>query len=341
MTGWPATISTEEELDALLARPSEGLVDFMKDLEGDLLVLGAGGKVGHTLVDVARNAIAAAGTATTITAVDCVPMPVVEAMGVNTITCDLLDTQAVAALPDVENIVFMAGRKFGSSGAEHLTWAINVAVPWTVARRFLRSNIVAFSTGCVYPIVHVEEGGSTEESPPDPIGEYAQSCLGRERMFEYVSREQGLKVLFFRLNYAIELRYGVLFDIGQKVWNDEPVDLTQGHFNVIWQGDACEQALRSLALAASPPRILNVTGPETVSVRETAMRFGELLGKEAHITGEENGMAYLSDASVATSLFGEPRVSPDRVIEWIAHWLKIGGSSLDKPTHFETQDGKY
>jgi nucleoside-diphosphate-sugar epimerase len=255
--------------------------------------------------------------------------------------CDLLDLSAVERLPQVENVIFMAGRKFGSTGSEHMTWAMNVIVPYHVARTFTRSRIVAFSTGCVYPVMHLRTGGATEETPADPVGEYAMSCLGRERMFDYVSRVAGEKVVLARLNYAVELRYGVLFDIGSKVWSGTPVDVTTGYANVIWQGDACAQIIRCLGLASSPPRIVNMTGPETFSVRQVAKRFAQILGKEALFTGEENQMGYLNNALEGSRLFGYPEVPLGRVIEWTAHWIRTGGKSLGKPTHFETQDGKY
>jgi nucleoside-diphosphate-sugar epimerase len=305
------------------------------------MVLGAAGKIGPTLARMAKRAIDAAGAAKTVYAVDLAPLPKLAAEGVETIQCDLLDPEAVAALPRAANVVYMAGRKFGSTGAEHLTWAANVVVPYNAARAFADSRMVMFSTGCVYPIVHVSTGGATERTPPAPVGEYAMSCLGRERMFDYVSRTCGQRVLQFRLNYAVELRYGVLVDVARKVFRGEAVDVTTGHANVLWQGDVCERALLCLKLAASPPRALNVTGPETLSIRETAEAFGRLFGKPATFTGEENGMAYLSNAAESMALFGPPSVPPERVIQWTAHWIEIGGEDLGKPTHFETQDGRF
>jgi nucleoside-diphosphate-sugar epimerase len=238
----------------------------------------------------------------------------------------------------------MVGRKFGSVGQEHLTWAVNVIAACNAARRFAEcadSRIVAFSTGCVYPLMHVSTGGATEQTPPDPIGEYAMSCLGRERMFDYFSQAAGLKVLHFRLNYAVELRYGVLYDLASKVAGGQPVDVTTDFVNVIWQGDVCNRALLCLELAESPARALNITGPEMLSVRQVAEKIGRLLDKPVTFTGRESGIGYLSNASQANAMFGDPSVGSDKVIDWVAHWFGIGGVGLGKPTHFETQDGKY
>ena len=341
MQDLPSTIDTVEQLEEVLSRPSERLIEFMSSLEGDILVLGAGGKIGPTLCRTAARAIDAAGVDKKVLAVDVAPLPALEAAGVETIRCDLLDPGAAADLPRAANVVFMAGRKFGSTGSEHLTWAVNCVVPYHVARTFTGSRVVVFSTGCVYPVVDLQTGGATERTPPEPVGEYSMSCLGRERMFDYFSREAGEKVLLFRLNYSVELRYGVLADVARKVHRGEPVDVTTGYANVLWQGDVCNQALRSLALAASPPRALNVTGPETLSIREVACAFGRLLGKDVTIAGEENGRAYLSSAVEAATLLGNPDVPVGRVIEWTAHWVAAGGEDLGKPTHFETQDGRY
>ena len=337
----PDRIASVAELDEVLSRPSDGLVAAMGRLSGDLMILGAGGKVGPTLARMARRAVAQAGVTKRILAVDVIPLPELAAEGIETIRCDMLDLGAVEKLPRVENIVYMIGRKFGSTGSESLTWAINVMVPYYVARAFTGSRIAAFSTGCVYPVVDIRTGGATEEMPPDPVGEYAMSCLGRERMFDYFSENKGERVVHFRLNYAVELRYGVLADVATRVWRGEPVDVTTGFANVIWQGDACSQALRSLELASSPARVLNVTGPETFSIREVAGEFGRRLGREPVITGEENGRGYLSNSRRAAAIFGNPAVPLGRIIEWTAEWVRLGGASLGKPTHFEAQDGKY
>jgi nucleoside-diphosphate-sugar epimerase len=339
-TALPEKITSTAQLEDLLSTPSDSLVRMMKRLPGDLMILGAGGKVGPTLAMMAKRAIEAAGVKKKIVAVDVFPLPALAKLGVETITCDMLDLDAVSRLPKVENVVYMVGRKFGSTGAEHLTWAINVVVPYHVARTFTKSRIAAFSTGCVYPVMDLRSGGATEAVPANPVGEYAMSCLGRERMFD-IFTEKGEKVVHVRLNYAVELRYGVLMDIATNVHQGKPVDVTTGYANVIWQGDACNQVLQSLELASSPAAILNVTGPETFSVREVAKTFGRLLGKEPVFTGQENGLGYLNNAMRANSLFGNPSVPLGRILEWIAHWVKIGGESSGKPTHFETQDGKY
>lgn len=341
MNDLPRVIQSVAELDELLSRPSDALVALMKRLSGDIMILGAGGKVGPTLARMARRAVAAAGVSKRVIAVDLLPLPSLERDGIETLKCDMLDLDAVRKLPRVENIVFMVGRKFGSTGSESLTWAINVIVPHHVASTFTRSRIAAFSTGCVYPVVDIKTGGCTELTPADPVGEYAMSCLGRERMFDFFSETQKERVVHVRLNYAVELRYGVLVDIATRVFRGEPVDVTTGFANAIWQGDACNQVLQSLELAAAPARILNVTGPEIFSVREVAHTFGRLFGKAPVITGEENGRGYLSNARQANALFGNPSVPIGLVIEWIAHWVRQGGESLGKPTHFETQDGKY
>jgi nucleoside-diphosphate-sugar epimerase len=261
--------------------------------------------------------------------------------GVEYLSCDLLDMDAVSRLPRAKHLIFMVGRKFGSSGSEHLTWAINTIIPYHVARTFTGSRVTVFSTGCVYPVMDVTTGGAVESTPPEPVGEYAMSCLGRERMFDYYSRTAGLKVLQFRLNYAVEPRYGVLVDVATKVFRGEPVDVTTGFANVLWQGDVCDQAIRSLALAESPSRVLNATGPETISIRRLAEEFGRRMNKTPMFTGLENGRAYLSNASRANAIFGNPSVPLGRLVDWTAAWVSSGGESLGKSTHFETQDGKY
>jgi nucleoside-diphosphate-sugar epimerase len=264
-----------------------------------------------------------------------------ENAGVETISCDLLDRDDVAKLPDCENILFLAGRKFGSSGRSDLTWAMNTMVPANAAYRYRHSRIVAFSTGNVYPFISAISGGSVETDELHPRGEYAQSCLGRERVFEFFSNEYGTKCLIFRLNYAVDLRYGVLADIARKVYDGQPVDLTVAHFNTIWQGDANSYALRCLELCESPPRILNVTGAEIVSVRDAAEFYTRRFQREAVFRGEESGEALLSNASLCRQLLGEPEVKLEELMEWVAHWVEVGGKSLNKPTKFEVSDGKF
>ena len=337
----------EAALEDLLSTPSPALIRDLARIPGDVVVLGVGGKMGPTLAKLARRAAdAAAGhDRRRIVGVSRFSTPGLpadlQAAGVETMACDLLDPDAVAALPDAPNVVFMAGRKFGSTGGEALTWAMNSYVPALVARRYATSRIAVFSSGNVYPLVPVASGGATEATPPAPVGEYAQSVLGRERVFEHFSRELGTRAAILRLNYAIDLRYGVLLDVAQQVYAGRPVDVTMGHVNVIWQGDANAVALRSLAHAASPPAVLNLTGPETVSIRWVATRFGELFGVEPTFTGAEAETALLSNAARCHGLFGYPAVPLDLMIEWVAHWVRTGGPTLDKPTKFEVRDGRY
>jgi nucleoside-diphosphate-sugar epimerase len=264
-----------------------------------------------------------------------------EAGGVRCVPCNLLDRDEVLKLPDAGAVIFMAGQKFGTVGAEAETWAANTVLPAFVSERYRGVPTVVFSTGNVYPFTPVASGGATEETVPAPIGEYAQSALGRERVFEYFSRKHGTPVVIYRLNYAVELRYGVLLEIAKKVASGQPVDVRMGHANVIWQGDANAVALRCLSMAQSPPSILNVTGPETISIREIAGRFGELLGRAPVLEGKEEPTALLSNASKMKARFGPPTVRVDQAVEWIAHWVKSGGATINKPTHFETRDGKF
>jgi nucleoside-diphosphate-sugar epimerase len=324
-----------------MSTPSESLVEYFRELTGDIMIVGAGGKIGPTMAWMAKRAADQAGANKQVFAVDVLPLKSLAGNGVETIQCDLLDRKAVDRLPRAENVIFMAGRKFGSSGSEWLTWAVNVMVPHNVAEVCRDARIAVFSTGCVYPVVHVSTGGSVETDPTGPVGEYASSSLGRERVFDFYAAERGTKVVQIRLNYALELRYGVLVDIATKVYNGEPVDVTTGYLNGIWQGDCCDQVLRSFDCATSPSSILNITGPELVTVRWIAGRFGDLFGKQPKIAGEENGRAYLSNAAKANALFGNPSVPIGKIIEWIADWIQRDGENLGKPTHFETQDGKY
>ncbi|MDW8290833.1 MAG: NAD-dependent epimerase/dehydratase family protein [Armatimonadota bacterium] len=338
-------ISSVEDLEERLSRPTAEVVQLFREWQGDLLVLGVAGKMGPTLARMARRAMDEAGNRAKVIGVARFSQPRVrerlEAAGVHTVACDLLDAEAVQSLPEAPNVVFMAGMKFGTTGAEPLTWAMNTVVPASVAHRFRQSRMVVFSTGNVYPLMPVTSGGATEETPPAPIGEYAQSALGRERVFQYFSARYGTPMVLFRLNYAVELRYGVILDVAQKVWRGEPVPLTMGCVNVIWQGDACAWALRCLPLAQSPPLILNATGPETVSVRSLAQRLGNLMGRQPRYEGEEAPNALLSNAGKAHRLFGYPLVAVDTVIEWTAHWVMRGLPTLDKPTHYEVRDGRF
>ncbi|HVQ29564.1 MAG TPA: NAD-dependent epimerase/dehydratase family protein, partial [Vicinamibacteria bacterium] len=329
----------------LLSRPSAADVAFMAGLRGDVVVLGAGGKMGPSLSRLVRRASDAAGRTRRVAAVSRFSAPEVarelEAHGIDAIACDLLDPVAVEGLPSFDNVLFLAGMKFGASARPDLTWALNTVVPAHVARRFASSRMVVFSTGNVYPLSPVPQGGSSEGDLPGPVGEYAQSCLGRERVFEHYSRERGTEAVLFRLFYAVDLRYGVLVDVARKVFAGEPVDVTVGHANVIWQGDASSYALRSLGLGASPPLALNVTGGEVLSVRDVALGYGARFGREPVIVGTEGPVALLGNSSLCRARLGEPAVSYARLFEWVAHWVETGGRSLGKPTKFERADGRF
>lgn len=338
-------INTVPELEEALSRPTPAVVEELARLDGDLLILGVAGKMGPTLAKMARRALDEAGSKRNVIGVARFSQPGVredlEAAGVRTLACDLLDREAVMALPDAANLIFMAGMKFGSTGAESLTWAMNAYMPGVVADRYRGSRLVVFSTGNVYPLLPVTSGGATEEVAPAPIGEYAQSALGRERVFGYFCQKYGSPTAIYRLNYAVELRYGILLDVAQRVWAGMPVDLTMGNVNVIWQRDANEAALRCLAAAGTPPEIFNITGPETVSIRRVAQRLGQLLEREPVFQGEEAPTALLNNAAKAHSRFGYPTVSVDTVLQWVANWVKIEAPTLNKPTHYETRDGKF
>lgn len=340
----PDLIDTESQLDGILAQPSEALVDYMGKLDGDIIVLGIAGKMGVSLGQLAAAAIERAGVQKNIYGVARFSDPGarnrLESVGVRTITCDLLDRLAISRLPKIRNVLFMAGRKFGTGGEEPLTWAMNTMVPANVADHFRESKIVAFSTGCVYPLARASDP-SAESTPTAPIGEYAQSCLGRERMFEYACNVWGTLVCLYRLNYAVDLRYGVLHDIATKIWHNQPVDTSAPTFNIIWQGDANDQALRCFEHCTSPANIINVTGPETLDTEDVARQLGELLNKPVRFTKSSGDVSYLSDSFKAQKLFGPPSVTAEQLIRWQAHWIKIGGRSLGKPTHFEINDGAY
>lgn len=301
--------------------------------------------MGPTLAQMAVRAIAELGLPYRVYGVARFSQPgsreALAATGAIPITADLLDRNALATLPDSRNVIFMAGQKFGTTGRQHMTWAVNSYLPALACERYGDARVVAFSTGNVYPLTPVVEGGSLEGDEPQPLGEYAQSCLGRERIFEFFSREHGLRCAILRLNYAVEMRYGVLVDVAHKVLNRQPIDLSMGSANVIWQGDANGQALGLLAHCASPPFVLNVTGPETVSIRRIAQQFGELFDVPPIFEGNEAANALLSNAGKAQQLFGYPSVSLAQMIEWIAGWLQQGGTTLNKPTHFDTRDGRF
>jgi nucleoside-diphosphate-sugar epimerase len=339
-------IQTESELEERLSRPNEDTAAAMAALDGDLLILGVGGKMGPSLARLARRSADQGGIQKRVIAVARFTndklLSELAAEGIETIACDLLDREALDKLPEIPNVIFMAARKFGTAGGEHLTWAMNTYLPGLVVERYRNSRIVAFSTGNIYPLRSVSQGGAVETTPASPVGEYAQSALGRERMFEYGSRRWGTRVVILRLNYAVELRYGVLVDIGRAVFERRPMDLCMPFVNVIWQGDANSWCLRSFAHCQSPPFVLNITGPETLSVRELALEFGRHFGIEPTFVSEAEGSsALLSDTSKAHHLFGSPAVRPAEMIEWIANWIRQDGVMLDKPTHFQTRDGRF
>ena len=341
----PELIESSEQLEDVMTIPTPALVEMISRLKGDIIILGIGGKMGATLGRVARRAIEEAGITKRIYGVsrfsDASVRAPLESLGIETIACDLLDRDAVARLPQVPNVVFMAGKKFGTAGQEDLTWAMNTVLPVHVGEHFCGSRIVVFSTGNVYPFTPIDADGACEETLARPLGDYAQSCLGRERVFTYFSRINQTPMLLYRLAYAIDLRYGVLHDIAKKVLTGEPIDLFMGHANIIWQGDANCQALLCLEHCESPPNRMNVTGPEVISIEAVAKQFGELLGKEPVFRGSSQETALLLDSSKATALFGSPHVSVERLIKWTAHWMKTGGGSLNKPSHFEVRDGTF
>jgi nucleoside-diphosphate-sugar epimerase len=341
----PATISNEAQLEELLSEPYPEDVDFASQLEGDILVLGAGGKMGPTLIRRILRAIEEADTNTTVYAVSRYSDPDVkdklQSWGAETIEADLLEDNALESLPDCRNVIYLVGMKFGTTGQEPMTWAINAYLPGRVARRFEDSRITALSTGNVYPPVSVDSGGSVETDESDPVGEYAQSCLGRERVFQYFSEENDTPMCLLRLNYAVELRYGVLLDLAKRVYAEEPVPIEMGHVNVIWQGDANSVCFRSLQLADSPADILNVTGPNVLSVRDLAERFADEFGCDVTFQGNEKKTALLNDASRCHDLFGEPKMPIDELVGHVASWVERDQPVHGKPTKFHVRDGEF
>jgi len=341
----PERITSETELEDLLSAPTDDDVATVARLEPDILILGAGGKMGPSLARRVRRAAERAGTGSRVLAVSRFSSrearESLEADGIPTLACDFTSAPAISGLPRFPNVMFLAGRKFGTTDRTDITWTTNTVVPARVAEHFNDARMVVFSTGNVYPLVPADGPAPTEQDPPMPVGEYAQSCLGRERVVEFVSREAGLRALMFRLNYAVDLRYGTLVDVARKVYAGEPIDLTVGYFNAIWQGDANSYALRSLELCESPPQVLNVTGPERISVREAAQWFGTFFKREPRFVNQEGPVALLSDSSRCRALLGAPGVSQERLRQWVAHWVAAGGASLNKPTHFEAADGRF
>ncbi len=339
--GWPAAIADEAALEEVMTRPDEALRADLAAVPGDILVLGAAGKMGPTLCRLAKRADPARRVVAVARWSEPGLRERMEGWGIECLAADLTDRAALAALPDAPNVVFMAARKFGSTGNEALTWAMNVLLPALVAERYATSRIAFFSTGNVLPLVPVNGPSPDEGATPAPVGEYAASCLGRERMFQHAGATRGTRCVGLRLNYAIDLRYGVLHDIATKVWNGTPVPLAMGHANVIWQGDANAWTLRALRHADAACPIMHVTGPETVSIRWLARRFGALMGREPEFAGTEAPEALLSNAAWAFSLFGYPSVPLEVMLHWVADWVSRGGRGLGKPTKFEVRDGRF
>jgi dTDP-4-dehydrorhamnose reductase len=339
---------SEAELDEHLSEPREATIAALSRVDGDIMILGAGGKMGPTLARMARRALDRAG-GSSLRRVFAVSRFGGGAQaersfrdaGVETVKCDLLDRGAVAEIPDADNIVFMAGQKFGTSDEPSRTWMMNVVVPATCAERFAGARTVVFSTGNVYPLVPVEDGGARESDVTGPVGEYAAACVGRERVFEHYALQRNTRVATVRLNYAIDLRYGVLTDIATSVAAGRPVSLAMGHVNVIWQRDANRAALELLPHTATPPLVVNVTGATTLSVRELAFALGKRLGREPRFEGTESADALLSDTTLMRSLVGAPEMAVETMLDWVAEWVQEGGRLLGKPTHFEARDGAF
>ncbi len=344
-TDGPPAPQSVEELEDNLSTPSDGVVATLRELEGDLLILGVGGKMGPTLARMAKRASDAAGVKRRVIGVSrfsSAPLQErLESWGVETIACDLLDEDAVDRLPEARNVVFMTGLKFGASSKPALTWAMNCFLPALVSRRFRNSRIAVFSSGNVYGMTPVNDGGSTESDLAEPIGEYAMSVLGRERMFEYFGRQYNIPMAILRLNYSTELRYGVLVDLAEMVRDDKPIDLTTGYVNVIWQADANAISLQSLAYAANPPLVINIAGTEILRVRDVGKKLGRLMKKPVCFTGHEATNALISDATKSFELIERPSIGAEQMIQWTAEWVMRSGESLAKATHFASRDGKF
>lgn len=337
--------SDEEELEALLSEPSPEVVEALRPLAGDLVVVGAGGKIGPTLCRMAATALRRAGSNSTVLAIsrwtDERSRRRLDAAGVRTLAADLSDPDVYTGLPDAAAVMFLAGQKFGTTGHEGSTWWSNAGIPVLTATRYRGVPTVAYSTGNVYPLRPLALGGATESDAPAPLGEYAQSCLARERVFNHAGERWNTPTCVFRLNYAAELRYGVIVDIGRKILRGDSIDVAMPAVNIVWQRDSNAWSLRCLQLCTTPARIVNATGPETLSVRRIATILGSLLEREVAFEGEEAGDALLSDASECHALFGYPSVPALQLIRWVAHWLSHDGVQLEKATKFQQRDGRF
>ena len=331
----------EQGIEEILSEPSDATVQALTGLPGDIVVLGAGGKMGPTLAMMLKKASGDKKIYAVSRFSDEAVRNRIEQAQIETIEVDLLDESHYHKLPDVENVFFLAGMKFGSTGNQPLTWAMNSYMPALAARHYRNSRIVAYSTGNVYHLVEISGGGATEETPPEPIGEYAQSCLGRERMFEYFSQLYRTPVTLIRLNYANEPRYGIIVDLTSRILNDEPIDLTMGAVNLIWQRDANDYIIRSISLAKSPPAVLNVTGPETIPIRRLAEQIGETLGKKPKFVSQETKSALLSNASYCHNTFGLPQTTLEQMVAMIVKWVAAGKKTLNKPTKYEIRNGNF
>ncbi|MHC4496167.1 MAG: NAD-dependent epimerase/dehydratase family protein [Planctomycetota bacterium] len=335
------TALDESGLEDILSEPTDSTRNALANLSGDVVVLGAGGKMGPTLAMMLRKASSNRSIYAVSRFSNKAARTGIERTGIKTVEADLLDESQYSRLPDVENVFFLAGMKFGASGNQPLTWAMNSFVPTLAARHYKDSRIVAFSTGNVYPLVDINSGGASEETGPGPIGEYAQSCLGRERMFEYFSQLHGTPITIVRLNYANEPRYGIIVDLATKILNGDPIDLSMGAVNLIWQRDANDYIIRAIALAKSPPAILNVAGPDIVAVRRLVEQIAGILGKEPKFVSRQTETALLSDASYCLSEFGPPLTTLDQMVSMIVEWVASGKKTLNKPTKYDIRDGKF
>lgn len=338
-------IASDDELDEVMTRPRPVLVEFMHIIQCPLIILGAGGKMGPTLALLARRAADAAGKQLDILAVsryqNAESRRWLEERGIRTLSLDLLEQSSYRELPDTENLLYLVGLKFGTMDNPAVTWATNTLAPVFTCERYPHARFAALSTGNVYPLTSVHGTGSAETDPLEPLGEYSNACVARERIFDYYSQKNGTAIALLRLSYAVDLRYGVLFDIGSRVYRGDTIDLSSGYYNCIWQGDANEMIIRSLGLASSRGYPLNLTGPTWYTVRETARQFAAIFNKPVHFSGEETESAFLSNTRRLLSALGEPPTPLDWMVRWTAGWIESGGRSLNKPTHFETRDGKY